>query len=192
MTDQPLLSVLVATVPGRVPQPFSALFTRLCILATGLPVEVLAFADNRMRSLGDKMNGLLALARGRFTVFVDDDDNVTDNFMERLCWAIKRNPDVDVINYQVKVTLSPGTFGYVYPSLTHENENFKSGTITLRKPMQTSCWRAQLSKAALWPEGQYEVDTAWAKQLWAVAKTEVNLDETLYHYRRDLVPTEAV
>ena len=192
MTDQPLLSVLVASVPGRIPRPFSDLFTRLCLMATGLPVEVLGFADNRMRGMGEKMNGLLALARGRFTVFVDDDDEVMDGFVSRLCWAIERNPDVDVINYQVKVTLSASSFGYVYPSLGHPNEEFKPGTITLRKPMQTSVWRAQLSKAALWPVHQYDGDRIWAEQLWAVARTEVDLDETLYHYRRDLVPTEAV
>ena len=188
--SQPLLSVLIASVPRRIPMPFSALFTKLCHQAEGWPVEVLGFADNRRRTLGEKMNDLLALARGRYTVFVDDDDDVEAFFISYIVKTIMQNPEVDVINYRIRVSLPDGD-GYVYPALENPNEEFGYDKITLRKPLQTSVWRAALSKAAKWPSGQYNVDAAWGAQLWAVAKTQAYIPETLYHYRRTTTPTEA-
>lgn len=189
--NRPLLSVLIASVPRRVPQPFSNIFRKLCEQADARPVEVIAFADNRKRTLGDKMNDLLKLARGRYTVFVDDDDDVEPSFVGAIVHAIIDHPSVDVINYRIRVSLPEGD-GFVYPALENPNEEFKCEKITKRKPLQTSVWRAELSKNAIWPSGQYNVDAAWGEQLWAVAKTQVYIPETLYHYRRTQVPTEAV
>lgn len=187
---KPLLSVLVASVPRRIPLPFSSLFAKLCEQAVGQPVEILAFADNRFRTLGEKMNDLLALARGLYTVFVDDDDDIEPTYIRSIVGVIVSNPNVHVINYRIRVSLPDGD-GFVYPALENPNQEFKYGEITLRKPLQTSVWRSDLSKAARWPLGQYNVDTAWAEQLWKVAKTEAYIPETLYHYRRTQVPTEA-
>jgi len=190
--SKPLLSILVATVPNRIPEPASSLFAELCRQALGRPAEVLLLGDNRARTLGEKMDALLSLARGVYTVFVDDDDTVSESYLKVLLTAIALDPIVDVINYDVRVTLEDGSEAIVRPSLLNPNEEFKPGGIVRRKPLQTSVWRADLSKSSRWGVGQYNVDAAWAAPLWDRATTERNIPEVLYHYRRHIIATEAI
>jgi len=101
-----LLSILIATIRGR-ERSFAALFEHLSAqcrrhgwLAVGdAPgtVEILWEKDNKQISIGAKRQKLLERARGRFVVFVDDDDWVPDNYVTRICEAIESNPDVDCI-----------------------------------------------------------------------------------------------
>lgn len=187
----PLLSLLIASVPNRTALA-SALFRKLDIQCQGRPVEILMFTDNRWRTLGEKMNDLMDLARGRYLTFIDDDDDVEGHYVELVLDTIVHNVDVHVINYRVSVTLDgERSMGFVYPSLKNPNEEFRPDRITLRKPMQTSVWRADLAKSSRWGVGQYNVDAAWAKPLWDLATTEAYIAETLYHYRRHQVPSEA-
>lgn len=190
---KPLLSVLVATVPNRVPEPMSSLFSKLCTQALNQPVEVLLFGDNRRRTLGDKMNGLMTWARGEYLTFVDDDDDVTDDYVGTILRAVIENP-ADVICFDVDCTLvaSDGKVqrAIVKPSIFHPNEEFHEGVVR-RKPLQVAVWRSSLARMSRWPSGQYNVDTGWASELWPLIKSEYRIPQVLYKYRWHAEKTEA-
>lgn len=191
---KPLLSVLVATVPNRLPEPAISLYKKLCQQADNQPVEILLLGDNRRRTLGQKMNDLMRLARGTYLTFADDDDDVRDSYVGEILRAIIAKP-TDVICFDVLCTLKSANgrihTSVVQPSLYHENEEFKDGGVTLRKPMQVAVWRSELARSSRWPDGYYNVDAAWAKPLWSLAKTEHRIPDVLYYYKWNETTSEA-
>ena len=59
--------------------------------------ELLVYSDNREKTTGHKRNVLLGRAKGKFTVFVDDDDKLAVNYIQLILEAIDNNPDIDAI-----------------------------------------------------------------------------------------------
>lgn len=191
---KPLLSVLVATVPNRLPEPAVSLYKKLCAQADNQPVEVILLGDNRRRTLGQKMNDLLRMAQGLYLTFADDDDDVADNYTGEIMKAIVTHP-TDVVCFDVRCTLTSKNGrvqeSLVKPSLFHDNQEFQDGGVTLRKPMQIAVWKSDLARRSRWPQGYYEVDVAWAKPLWEWAKSEYRIPQILYHYKWSEATTEA-
>lgn len=57
-------------------------------------VEVLVSADNGEITIGEKRNNLLKSSTGKYVAFVDDDDMVSDRYVELILNAIDKDPDV--------------------------------------------------------------------------------------------------
>lgn len=90
------LSVLIPTLTERRHQ-FGLLRARLEKAAEPYAVEILSIEDQRETSTGAKRNKLIDMAQGKFSVFIDDDDNVSDYYFEAIFSALKTKPDVDCI-----------------------------------------------------------------------------------------------
>lgn len=61
-------------------------------------VEILIDEDNREVSTGAKRNRLIEKSKGKYFVFVDDDDEVLDGYIYEILKAIESDPDVIPIN----------------------------------------------------------------------------------------------
>ena len=62
-----------------------------------LAVEILTLTDSGSWTTGKKRNDLLGAANGAFLAFVDDDDWVSDNYVEEVIVAIRSNPNLDCL-----------------------------------------------------------------------------------------------
>ena len=106
-TSPPLLSILIPTLPER-QDSFSRLTRKLRaqIDATesGDRVEILDFLDSREHTIGAKRNWLLDRARGEFVAFVDDDDDVSERYVDLIRHAIEDHPEIDCVG--IKGTIS--------------------------------------------------------------------------------------
>src|SRR5215467_9960671 len=106
-TGQMLLSILIPTLESR-RASFLRLYQRLDrqIVHNNLRsvVEILVFEDGGQHSIGKKRNALLQRAAGRFVVFVDDDDDVSDDYVRLIAGALSKRPDVDCIGIKGQVT----------------------------------------------------------------------------------------
>lgn len=82
-------SVLIPTIPGR-DAGLRALTTsireKVARLCPSMRVEFCIAFDNREMSIGAKRQALLARANGKYLSFIDDDDEITDAYIEDL-WA---------------------------------------------------------------------------------------------------------
>ena len=98
-------SVLVCTMPER-DVDFIELWNHLFRLRNGLPeslkkrVEIIAISDNRKMTIGDKRNLLLENSVGDYVAFIDDDDWVSNNYLLKILWEIKKGPDA--VGFHVK------------------------------------------------------------------------------------------
>ena len=95
------LSVLVLTLRNRV-QYLSELLEKLNKQSQFKSVQILWLGDNKSLITGDKRNALLSLANGRYVTFVDDDDMISNDYIESILEAIKTSPEV--ITFQVSVS----------------------------------------------------------------------------------------
>jgi hypothetical protein len=66
-------------------------------------VELVCLLDNGSMTLGRKMDELNRLARGDYVVRVEDDDNISADYVDSLLEAIKAHPGVDTIVFRIDV-----------------------------------------------------------------------------------------
>jgi hypothetical protein len=63
-------------------------------------VELIAFFDNKKRTIGKKRGEMLNLVQGKYVTFIDD-DRISDDYLDEIVNAINNNEDVDCIVYNV-------------------------------------------------------------------------------------------
>lgn len=86
-----VLSILIATVPGR-----ESLLSRLLwILEQQLTDNVEVLVYDGWIPFGDKVNHMRDIAKGEFSVVVDDDDYVSDSYIERVLPRLKNTNYLD-------------------------------------------------------------------------------------------------
>ncbi len=180
------LSILIPAIPSRW-EKFQKIYNKLNSQATD-EVEVLGFIDNKKRSIGRKRGGLKDLAKGEYMLYVDDDDDVSDDFVKEILKGIKDKPDV--VTFQQKVFIDK-LEGIIDFDLNNENEQFRPNKVTKRKPFTCCAWRSSLGKPYNFPDLMYSEDAGWLKWLWIKARTQYKIDKILHTYIFDSKGTEA-
>ncbi len=59
--------------------------------------------DNKKRTLGYKRNEMLYLAKGEYVVFIDDDDEISSDYVTTLLEATRSNADVLCYNVEISI-----------------------------------------------------------------------------------------
>ena len=88
------LSILILSIPSRIKQ-LEALLEKLENQFDDDRVEILVMLDNKSFHIYEKRNELLNMARGEYLCFLDDDDNVADNYIPSILDVLdNETPDV--------------------------------------------------------------------------------------------------
>jgi len=185
------LSILTPAVPSR-----WAMQSSLCLSLAGqigqLPVEHLILGDNKRRTVGEKRDALLRAAKGEYIAFCDDDDSVSEDYVASLLAAIESPDKPDVITFLQRATVN-GLPGTVHFSLDNENEEFKPGGITRRKPYHVCCWRRSLAILSHFPAINYGEDLAFCSLLWGLKGLKgAYIDRVLHFYQHSAETSEAL
>ena len=200
-----LWSILIPSIPERYHSAQELLHSLLeqQSVARMQDVELLYCMDNRRRSVGAKRNDLLAMARGEYLSFIDDDDLVATDYVQKvhrlISKARKQDPPADVICFPQRCTLAPsGVTHECSYSIAHWKDRepdkrrvlVQSGTPNVLNwsgpPAHTMIWRAEIAKSATFPEQNFGEDVSWVDAVCEKAKTEMVINgEPLYYYRFD-------
>src|SRR5688572_12632582 len=88
------LSILIPTITGR-SEMFFALTNKLKAQADVCEnkVQIKYLLDDGVMPIGEKRNCLLYLAKGEYVAFVDDDDDVSENYIDLLMEGINKGVD---------------------------------------------------------------------------------------------------
>jgi len=182
-----MLSVLIPTLESR-RQQFQYIWERLAsqIRAAGVEhsVEVLYERDDRQQPLGTKRNHLIRQARGRFIAFVDDDDDVSDDYISKLCEVIRRRPDIDCIGIKGIVTFRgahPREFSH---SLKYQ-DYFSRRHNYFRPPYHLNPILRSIALKFPFRAVSYSEDIEWALRLHRAGalQREEFIDTPLYFYK---------
>jgi glycosyltransferase involved in cell wall biosynthesis len=182
----PKLSILTPTIRGRESQ-LAKLQNKIEAQNRG-EVEHLTLCDNRAMTIGEKRQSLVDIARGEYIAFVDDDDDISDDYVAEILAVLPAAPDVVTFKQDC---ICDGAQSTIVFRLGIADETFKPNGETMRDAWHVCAWRRETVKGCQFLFCNYGEDLAWAKQARTRAKTEVHIDKVLHHYRHSKETTAA-
>jgi len=185
--DDLILSILIPTLVERSLQ-FEQIFTKLLlqILQANLQnqIEIVFYRDNRDATVGYKRNQLIANASGKYTCFVDDDDDVHAQYITLIYQALLQNCDC------VKL-LGIYSENHIKRLFIHSiayQSWFEFNQVYYRPPNHLNPIKREITSKFQFPNHMnYSEDADWSMQICRAGaiKTEANLQVPYYFYNFD-------
>jgi hypothetical protein len=142
-------------------------------------VEILYLGDNKRQTIGHKRQSLLETAQGDYIVFVDDDDDVADDYVPMIMDGIKRNPDCFVFGVEywhngchIQDVRYSKDFG----------EDINTNVLFLRIPNHIMVVKRELALKAGFTNKNWGEDAEYAKALLPHLKIQAKSNRNLYKY----------
>lgn len=154
-------------------------------------VEVLIFEDNKEHSVGAKRTKLVNDARGAFVVFIDDDDDIADDYVFQILDSINRKPDIDCIGFRGILSVNGSGARQVIYSLQNTSQVEVAGTY-YRLPSHLTPIKKSCLVGMSFSNKNYGEDSDFSSTLLRERrlKKEFFIDKVLYHYRYDASSSE--
>tara|TARA_R110002110_G_scaffold112428_1_gene279531 strand:+ start:3086 stop:3718 length:633 start_codon:yes stop_codon:yes gene_type:complete len=204
--DNIKLSILILSIPSRfgIVRPLIDKLMRQ--IGEREDVEILSLMDNKSLHIWEKRNELMRIARGSHITWLDDDDDVSDEYVSKLTETIESNPNVDVISFDQMCYLN-GMEARVFAEMGNPHEdvvvdpyNKSRFADTLRPPYHWCCWKTSLASSEEFRAsfshgnvGQSTEDIDWLRRLYPKVKESVYLQGHYLHiYRWSNNTTESV
>lgn len=177
----PKLSILICSLESR-RESLRQLALTLGAQLTA-DVELLIDTDNGERTIGRKRNRLLLDSTGESVCFIDDDDKVPADYCSQILTALETSPDCVGFNLAYYVDGKPK--GTAIHSLRYERYGQRrtpQGMLYERTPNHLNPIRRELALQAGFTDKNHGEDTDFAVKVRPLLKTEVFIDQVMYHY----------
>lgn len=180
-----ILSLLIPTIDDR-REMFENIYVQLQsqILKSVFKNDIEIVIDNSSKTIGEKRNNLLEKSKGKYVAFIDDDDEVSSDYIDTLMNAIKQKPDCVSLRGVI-------TWNGSNPELFEHSVKYSAYATTTneikyeRYPNHLNCIKSSIAKQFKFKEINFGEDTDWATQIFqsGLFKKEVYIDKVLYHYK---------
>lgn len=178
-------SILICTIEGR-----EEAFTKLCAKLKeqaqkrGLEdeIEILSFKDKKgEHTVGFKRNQLLAESHGEYVSYIDDDDDVSENFISMIYEKLCKKPDCVSL---VGIITFNGTNAKKFIHSIKYNRYFEDNNIYFRPPNHLNPIKRSIAIQFNFPEKNMGEDTDWAMAIAqsGLLKKEEVIDTPYYFY----------
>jgi hypothetical protein len=177
------LSILIASIPERFDKA-KALYNHIFNMIGDKDIEVILCTDNKKRTIGEKREALKNISRGKYFMFVDDDDSLYE--LDEIYEATAK--DVDVITFDSRARNNSGSSFIVNMRLgnptEHNNDGNGNYTDLKRPPFPCCAWHEKF-RWIPYPAMNYGEDWEWVKQALPLAHIEYHIDKVLHGYNFD-------
>ena len=192
LKENVLCTIMILSIPSRIQKHLIPLYEKLLKQAESYPeVEILCLIDNKKMSIGEKRQSLIDIARGKWVAFMDDDDDVTDDYMETIVNTIKKEP-ADVITFDQHCIVNGREFTVNF-DMNNPNERYIPGMTHIKRPPFHMCfWRAEIAKQAKMESSSYGEDFAWCSLMYPKIQSEAHIDKILHLYRYNDRTSESI
>lgn len=192
MTDPdsraPAWNILIATLGQRTSRLERLLFEDLLPQLNwwGGLVQVTALYNNGERPLGAVRQDLIEYSQASYVSFVDDDDRLPRYHVDRVMNAIldyngESGTQVDYVGWRMQCYLDGQALKPTYHSLRYSGW-FDDDNAYYRDVSHLNPIRRELALRADFRRGTPPEDVSWVDQMRPHVKTEVYLDDVMYHY----------
>lgn len=149
----------------------------------GSVVEVLIESDSGQLCTGEKRNRLLGRSCSTWSAAIDDDDLVVPNYLELILGALRSEPDCVSLNGLLFRDGHP-TRKFCHSIKNGPEWREEQGGLRryLRPPNHINTVRTELARSAGFPSKTIGEDRCFSERLFPLLKTEVWVEEVLYHY----------
>lgn len=187
------LSILIPTLFSRI-KHLTNLLEEINYQIQSKPVQVLWIGDNRSMTIGEKRNQLLDNAKGEWICYVDDDDTISENYIDVLLKAIDDNPDKTVICFRGTQNTDGHQdlpFQYNVNFGRNHKKMIDSQRWKVLLPDHLCCWNKSKITVRFPNKGLGE-DKDWAGKMafTYTPEDQVLLEDYLYHYEFNRLTTE--
>lgn len=145
-------------------------------------VEVVIMCDEREMSIGQKRLALINKARGKYCCFVDDDDEVVSDYVQKVLAALQSEPDCCGIEGTMKSSLGTHTFKH---SIQFSGW-YTSDGIFYRTPNHLNPIKTSIAKMVGFEPVSFGEDKTFSERVLRFLKTEVYIKEPIYIYNNRL------
>ena len=146
-------------------------------------VEVLVNRDNKEITSGEKANELLRTASGQYIVFIDDDDEVADNYIQLILDAAKTDSDCIGTNGTYSVDGGSSIRWFLSKDYEDVDHNIGSEFVFRRRTNHISPVKRELALLAMFPNISNGEDKEYSRRLNPFLKTEEKIMQPVYHYK---------
>jgi glycosyltransferase involved in cell wall biosynthesis len=175
------LSILICTIPER-KDKLNQLLANLNAQNTYTDVEILVCTDNKEMSIGEKRNKILEAAKGDFIVFIDDDDEVSEDYIKLIYDTIINNPDIDCIGIQGTITFDGVNEKQWYISKDFGSW-YEANNIFYRTPNHISPVKRTHALKTGFPSIQFGEDSDYSHRLLPLLQREEKINKNIYIYK---------
>lgn len=151
-------------------------------------IEVIEYIDNKQNSTGHKRNALLKFAKGKYIIFIDDDDEIYPCYISELLKAYHSDADCFAINGHYSVDGGEKQRW----ELSKDNHDHDSNGILYRRTNHITAVKRELALKAGFPDKSNAEDKAYSELLNPYLKTEYKIEPPMYHYRYSSINKEYV
>ncbi len=175
------ISFLVPTIPERdasLQRLLQSIHEKMGRIAPGLRYEIRLGFDNKEASVGRKRDNLLQASKGKYSAFVDDDDEITDAYIEDLAETIKGNYHV----MRLRGTVQQYTF--THSIAVKLNEPMARGNDFFRPPNHLNPMLTDVAKLVRFKDASRGEDLDWTMRMANAGflTSEYTSDPSRIHY----------
>jgi hypothetical protein len=182
------LSILVCSVNNRVKTFLPNVLSKLTEQSEKYDdVEIITLVDNKKIVLGDKRNMLINIASGEYVVFVDDDDDVSHDYIDTIYQSI--NDGTDVVTFTVNVSLNESKYKPCYYSKDFMHD-YDTDDAYYRLPNHIMCIKRDLCLQTPYRPLLRGEDAEFSRELLPKINTEKTVDKVIYFYNFNQQTTE--
>jgi glycosyltransferase involved in cell wall biosynthesis len=183
---KPVLSVLICTVPSRVNDYLPSIITSLNKQCQRQECELIYVGDNKRMTVGEKRNWLLDMASGDYVVFIDDDDRVSDSYVETILTAIQQYPETACFGVGGHKT-QEGAMECLFNFDPSHGKSFKGLNASGKRamnwlPNHICVWKYAYATRVKFPNKSLGEDHYWADEQYRLGYTYMQLKDDLYTY----------
>lgn len=149
-------------------------------------IEILTNIDNGEKSIGQKRNELLKQSSGDYICFIDDDDIVSSDYIEKILNALESKPDCVGIHLLHKedgilrgLTYHSLKYDTWWDEINNENSNLKN---YYRNPNHLNPVRREYALQTGFPEINNGEDKWYSQNILKFLKTEEYIETPIYEY----------
>lgn len=194
------ISILIPTIPSResslnnllkILLPQMSTFTsskdyynNITILKYhNFDIEIIVCSDEKKITTGEKRNRLLKIAKGKYIVYIDDDDEVPNYYIREMLKACDSDSDCFAING--KMTTDGQKEIKWRLSKDYDNVTIKENGVDvyLRKTNHITGVKRELALLAPFPNKSNAEDKGYSDALNPFLKTEYKIELPMYHYK---------
>jgi glycosyltransferase involved in cell wall biosynthesis len=138
-------------------------------------------------TIGAKRNKLLNQSHFKYIVFIDDDDAISENYIELLMQAAATDCDCASLKGVYSVDgKEDGVFEHSIKYNEWKTNPLGSEVKYIRTPNHLSMLRASIAKQFKFPDTSWGEDHDWSKQIHesGLLKTEYYINDIIYYYNK--------
>lgn len=174
------LSILICSLNSR----GNYLTNLLALLKQQLTddVEVIIEKDNGEMTIGEKRNKLVQQAKGKYIAFIDDDDEISRDYVSKILKAIESEPDCCSLTGVI-------TWDDTNPEIFEHSLKYKEWRTTdnpikyERNPNHLNAIKRSIAIKYDFIPVSHGEDRDWSMRILGDLTTEAQIDGVIYHYK---------